>query len=140
MDATFISALSGVLGSLLGASATAATSWAAQKTLGRREVLREEMRKREVLYAKFIGECAKLLVDALFFARSARGGAPRRDDQTNCGDAPRGSTPVRASPINVRDQHDSREMRRITLEDGADPLKLFGEACRRELSSMRATL
>jgi hypothetical protein len=32
------------------------------------------------------------------------------------------------------------EMRRIALEEGADPLKLFGEACRRELSSMRDRL
>jgi hypothetical protein len=36
-----------------------------QKTVNRRELIQTEIRKRETLYGEFIGECAKLLVDAL---------------------------------------------------------------------------
>ena len=64
MDTALLSALSAVLGSLVGGSASVATTWMAQKTLNRREVLREELRKREALYGEFIGECAKLFMDA----------------------------------------------------------------------------
>ena len=56
--------MAGVLGSLVGGSASVATTWMAQKTLNRREILREELRKREALYGEFIGECAKLVMDA----------------------------------------------------------------------------
>jgi hypothetical protein len=46
MDTTLVSALSGVLGSLVGGSASVATTWKAQKTLNQRELVREEIRKR----------------------------------------------------------------------------------------------
>ena len=39
MDVTLVSAMSGVLGSLVGGSASVATTWMAQKTLSRRELL-----------------------------------------------------------------------------------------------------
>ena len=148
MDTTFISALSGVLGSLLGASATAATTWVAQKTISRREVVREEMRKRELLYAEFIGECAKLLVDAAAHTLEKPEtllpayALINRIRLT-------ASRPVleEAEKLlrHITEQYfltnmTVEEMRRIALEEGADPLKLFGEACRRELSSMRASL
>ncbi len=148
MDTTFVSALSGVLGSLLGASATAATTWVAQKTISRREVVREEMRKREVLYAEFIGECAKLLVDAAAHTLE-------KPETLLSGYALINRIRLSASrPVleeaekllrHITEQYFStnmtvEEMRRIALDEGADPLKLFGEACRRELSSMRARL
>jgi hypothetical protein len=41
MDSTLVSAMSGVLGSLVGGSASVATTWIAQKTLNTRELLRE---------------------------------------------------------------------------------------------------
>ena len=64
MDSNLIPALSGVLGSLVGGSATVATAWITQKTLTRRELNVADMRKREKLYVEFIGECARLLIDA----------------------------------------------------------------------------
>ena len=45
MDATIVRALSGVLGSLVGGSATVATTWMTQKTLSKRELIREEIRE-----------------------------------------------------------------------------------------------
>ena len=64
MDTTLVTAMSGVLGSLVGGSASVATTWVTQRTLTRRDLIREELRKREKLYGEFIGECAKLFVDA----------------------------------------------------------------------------
>src|SRR5512135_1483354 len=68
MDTAIVPALSGVLGSLVGGSATVATAWLTQKALNRRELILMEMRKRETLYGEFISECAKLIVDAFTHA------------------------------------------------------------------------
>ena len=65
MDTAVISALSAVLGSIVGGSASIAAAWITQRTLGRRESINAEMRKRESLYADFIAECSKAVLDAL---------------------------------------------------------------------------
>lgn len=65
MDPAALSALAAILGSLAGGSATVATAWITQRTTTRRERTRAEIRKRELLYAEFIGECSKLAVDSL---------------------------------------------------------------------------
>jgi len=64
MDSVAATAMAGVLGSLVGGSATVATAWLTHRTQTRREFIRLEIRKREMLYGEFIGVCAKLLVDA----------------------------------------------------------------------------
>ena len=64
MDTTIVSAMAAVLGSLVGGSASLATAWVTQKTLNRREVMGAEIRKREMLYGKFIHECSKLITDS----------------------------------------------------------------------------
>src|SRR4026207_818726 len=65
MDNSLISAMAAVLGSLVGGSATIATTWISQRTATRRELIGEELRKRETLYGEFISECSKLAIDAL---------------------------------------------------------------------------
>ena len=57
--------MSAVLGSLVGASATIATTWITQNTSNRREQMRAELHKRETLYGEFISECSKLAIDSL---------------------------------------------------------------------------
>jgi hypothetical protein len=145
MDSTLVSAMSGVLGSLVGGSASVATTWIAQKTLNKRELLREQLRTREALYGEFIGECAKLLMDAWVHAL----------------EKPEILLPVyalinrirlSASPAvlaeaelllrRITEQYFSGnltmgELRRLALSEDADPLKAFGDACRVELESMR---
>jgi hypothetical protein len=64
VDPSVISALSAVLGSLVGGSASIATAWFTQTTQGRRERLNTETLKREALYAEFIAECVKLNIDS----------------------------------------------------------------------------
>jgi hypothetical protein len=148
MDTNFISAMAGVLGSLVGGSATVATAWITQKTLTRRELNTRDMRQREALYGEFIGECAKLLIDAF----------------THTLDDPEKLLPLYALTNRVRltasqpvlaeaehllariaDQYFSRnltveEMRQLAHSADGDPLKAFGEACRAELKSIRARL
>ena len=145
MDTALLSALSAVLGSLVGGSASVATTWMAQKTLNRREVLREELRKREALYGEFIGECAKLFMDAF----------------THNLEKPESLLPVFALINRIRlcasrevlaeaervltriaDQYFAKnltveELRELAHTEQADPLRDFGEACRAELKSLR---
>ena len=145
MDAGLISVTSGLLGSVIGGSATVATGWLAQKTLNRRELVRDEIRKREALYGEFIAECAKLFIDAFLHAL----------------EKPEVLLPVYALTNRIRlvaspavlaqaeglvarltDQYFSKnltvdELRHMARSDKADPLRAFGETCRAELEAMR---
>jgi hypothetical protein len=145
MDTMILTAMSGVLGSLVGGSATVATAWVTQKTVNRRELIQTEIRKRETLYGEFIGECAKLLVDAF----------------THTLDQPEKLLPIYAQINRIRlcasqpvlieaervlrritEQYFLRnltieELTRLARSEDADPLKEFGEACRAEIKSMR---
>lgn len=138
--------MSAVLGSLVGGSASVATTWMAQKTMSRRELAREELRKREALYGEFIGECAKLFMDAL----------------THTLERPETLLPVFALINRIRlcasrkvlteaerllgrltDQYFANNMtveqlRQLARTEHADPLSDFGEACRAELKALRA--
>jgi hypothetical protein len=133
------------MGSLVGGSASVVTTWMAQKTLNRREVLREELRKREALYGEFIGECAKLFMDAF----------------THELEKPETLLPVFALINRIRlcssrkvlaeaervlgrmtDQYFAKNMtvqdlRKLAHTEQADPLSAFGEACRAELKALR---
>ena len=146
MDSVIVGAMAGVLGSLVGGSATVATAWLTQRTLTRRELNVRDMRQREKLYSDFIGECAKLLIDA--FAHELEDpeqllplyALTNRVRLT-------ASQPVVAEAerllARITDQYFARnltveEMRQLAHSKDADPLKTFGEACRMELKSIRA--
>jgi len=145
MDTALLGALSAVLGSLVGGSASVATTWMAQKTLNRREILREELRKREALYGEFIGECAKLFMDAFthnleklesllpVFALVNR--IRLCASREVLAEAERVLT-------RIADQYFAKnltveELRELVRIEQADPLRDFGEACRAELKSLR---
>ena len=64
METSVISAMSAVLGSLVGGSGTVATTWVTQRTLGKRKLLRVEIERREALYGEFISECSARVLDA----------------------------------------------------------------------------
>jgi hypothetical protein len=145
MDPALLSAMSAVLGSLVGGSATFATAWVTQKTATHRDLMRAEVSKREALYGEFIGECARLLMDAFVHTL----------------DKPETLLPVYALLNRIRlcasravvaeaenlmtritDQYFSKnltleELRQLAHAESADPLRAFGEACRAELKSVR---
>ena len=146
MDTALISAMAGVLGSLAGGSSTVATTWIAQKTLTKRELLRMEMRKREALYGEFIAECAKLLMDSLAHTLEKPETllvvyALLNRIRLSASDA----VLAEAEGVmrRITDQYFSRnlsleEMRELASKgSAADPLKSFGESCRVELKSTR---
>ena len=148
MDTALVSAMSAVLGSLVGGSASVATTWMAQKTMSKRELAREELRKREALYGEFIGECARLFMDAI----------------THELEKPETLLPVFALINRIRlcasrkvlaeaervlgrltDQYFAKnltveELRKLAHTQQADPLSAFGEACRAELKSLRGAM
>ena len=51
---TIVSVMAGVLGSLVGGSATVATAWITRRRSLRRELMSGDMRQREKLYGDFI--------------------------------------------------------------------------------------
>jgi hypothetical protein len=145
MDTMILTAMSGVLGSLVGGSATVATAWVTQKTVNRRELIQTEIRKRETLYGEFIGECAKLLVDAFTHTLEQPEKLLPIYAQINrirlCASQP---VLIEAEYVlrRITEQYFLRnltieELTRLARSEDADPLKEFGEACRAEIKSMR---
>jgi hypothetical protein len=150
MDSGTVGALAGVLGSLVGGSASVATAWLTQRTQGRRELVQTDLSKREALYGEFIGECARRLMESF----------------THTLDDPQKLLPLYALINRIRlsasrpvlaeaerlltyvtEQYFSgnltiEQMRDLARAEGegADPLKPFGEACRAELKAIRARL
>ncbi len=147
-DTALLTTFSGLLGTLIGGSASVATTWVAHKTVSKRELMREEMRKRETLYGEFIGECAKLLMDSF----------------THTLDKPETMLAVLALINRIRlcaspsvlkqaerlvgritEQYLSQnlsldELRELARSEDADLLREFAETCRAELTSMQARM
>jgi hypothetical protein len=147
-DSAMFTAISGLLGTLLGASASVTTTWIAHKTASKRELMREEMRKREALYGEFIVECAKLLMDSWTHTLE-------RPETMLAVLALINRIRLCASPAVLRQAE--RLLRRITEQylspnltleqlrelarsDEADLLREFAETCRSELGSLQMRL
>ncbi len=146
MDTATIGALSAVLGSLIGGTATAATSWMSQRALNRSKQIKDEMKRREALYGEFISECAKLAVDAL--AHSLE-----KPETLLPAYALLNRIRLCASPAvlaeaenvlrRVTEQYFAKnlpveQIRHLALSEDGDPLEALGQACRAELKAMRA--
>jgi hypothetical protein len=146
MDATTTGVMAGVLGSLVGASATIATAWITQGTAHRRELVRSEIDKREMLYGEFIGECSKLIIDAY-------GHTLEKPEKLLSAYAllnrirllASGAVLTEAEHIVkwITEQYFSpnlllEEAHVVVRSQEADPLKPFAEACRAELKSIRS--
>jgi len=65
MNSATIPALAAIAGSLVGALGSAAATWIAARHQDRRDLLGKQIARREALYSDFIGESARLLVDAM---------------------------------------------------------------------------
>src|SRR6267378_4334663 len=124
MDPAIVSALSAVLGSAVGGSATLATAWITQKTQSRREAVGAEIRKRESLYGEFIAECSKLATDAVVAAadQTLRHILKQYFEQNMTPQAFREEL-----SISLTDDRTKRD----------DALKPFSEVCRNELRALQ---
>jgi hypothetical protein len=146
MDATIITALAGIGGSLCGGAASFATALVTHKTSARREVVRGELNKREMLYGEFINECSKGVMDSLdrnldkpqtllsIYALLNRIRLCASEAVlTQAVELARFIMEQYFAPnISIEEFHERVHKGRL------DPLKAFSEVCRRELASMHA--
>jgi hypothetical protein len=145
MDPAILSATAAVLGSLTGGSASIATAWLTQRTQGRRQAVQVETRKREVLYADFITECSKLVLDALdhrlerpetllqAYSLVNRIRLTSSDAVLHKAEAAMHEilATYRAPNLPIEELHE------MSMDNAHDPLKAFSEACRDELKSLQ---
>src|SRR5262245_58053210 len=146
MDAALLGALSAVLGSIVGGSASIATAWFTQSTQGRREAIRLEVGKRETLYADFIAECSRLVVDSLDHTLDRPGGMVNVYALHNRIKLIASDAVVDAAGLVIRHILEryfepnvtKEELRQVALSmKEHDPLKPFSEACRAELARLQ---
>jgi hypothetical protein len=147
MNSVMITALAAIGGSLVGALGSAVGTWITARHQDRRDLLGKQIARKEALYSDFIGESARLLVDAM---------------QNNAGDLQK-MLPVYALASRIRLsssdpvlQEAERVIRNIvstypeanlTAEqieaqavNGHDPLRAFSDTCRTELDSLQQQL
>ena len=145
MDVSWVGALSGVMGALVGGSASIATAWLTQRSQSVRELVRDEVQKRELLYGEFVGECARLLMDAFTHALEKPETLLQAYAMINrirlCA-SPAVLNEAERLMVRITEQYFStnltvEELRGIARSIDADPIRSFGEACRAELGAMR---
>lgn len=148
MDTSLITAMSGVLGSLVGGSATVATTWVAQRNHSKGQLLRTEIRRREAVYGDFISECSARVLDSFDHHLEKPETLLNTYALLNrirlCA-----SDAVLAEAERIvhfiAEQYFSpnltvEELRTLIRSRDQDPLKSFGEACRRELKAMHSAV
>lgn len=154
MEPGSMSAVSALVGSVVGLSASVATSWMSQRTLARRQLIDADMRKREELYAEFISECSKLVIDALDHSLDSPEKILRIYALENriklCASPPVVAAAAQAIQW-IGEQYTKtnlapRELKQLVLtafreaDKRSNPLKPFSDACRRELASLHSSL
>jgi hypothetical protein len=148
MDTALITAMSGVLGSLVGGSATVAATWVTQRTLSKRELIRTEIRRREALYGEFISECSARIVEAFERTLEKPQTLVHVYELLNRIRLCASDAVLAQAEVTLRliaEQYFSpnltvEEVRKLVRTGTSDPLKAFGEACRVELKSIRAAM
>jgi hypothetical protein len=65
VNAAIVPALAAIAGSLVGALGSATAPWITARHQDRRNLLGQQIARREALYSDFIGESSRMLVDAL---------------------------------------------------------------------------
>lgn len=149
MDNTIVTALTGLVGSLLGGSASVATAWVTQRTSSKRKEFHAELTRREALYGQFINECSAHALHSFeesldksekllsIYALLNRIRLCASDGVLKAAEGALTAIGEQYFQPNL-----STDELRALLREGAkaDPLKPFAEASRAELKSMRALL
>jgi alkylation response protein AidB-like acyl-CoA dehydrogenase len=144
MDSAWISAFSAVMGSMVGAFTSFVTTYANQRAQYKRDFLSRQFAQRETLYSEFINEAARLQVDSLehqleqpgtLVAIYALANRIRLNASEEVVEAATNAIQIivesyRRPKMNVED------LRRGAYLEIPDPVKEFGEACRKELSRL----
>jgi hypothetical protein len=144
LDPAILSAMSAILGSAVGGSASIVTAWLTQRTQGRREHIETEIRKREQLYVEFITEGSKLLLESLDHdLNSPQQLSPLYSVlnriRLRCSDevlTAAESTTTFIVEQYLRPSLSPEDVRHTLTARGEDPLRAFSEACRHELGML----
>jgi hypothetical protein len=148
MDSTIVTALAGVLGSLVGGGATAATAWVSARTQSKRALIAVEMKKRETLYGEFISECSERAMDSFERSLDKPEVLLKAYELLNrirlCASPTVLQEAERAVAVIMEQYFASNlsldEMGALMRQGGnVDPLRSFAEACRSELKAMLAS-
>jgi hypothetical protein len=144
MDNAWISAFSAVMGSLVGAFTSFVTTYANQRAQYRRDFLSKQFAQRETLYSEFINEAARLQTDSLeqemlkpstsvvIYALENRIRLNASEEVVQAAaNAVQEIVESYRRPIMTPEQ-----IRRGAYLEIKDPVKEFGEACRRELKRL----
>jgi len=147
MKSVMAPALAAIAGALVGALGSASATWISARHQDRRDLLGKQIARREALYSDFIGESARLLVDAMqhnasdlqkmlpvyaLLSRirlSSSGSVLKEAEQVI-------NTIVSTypQPNLTPEQIESRAM------SGQDPLRQFSDTCRIELDLLQRRL
>jgi len=146
VDTSIISGLSAVLGSLVGGSASIATAWLTQTTQGRRERLNTETLKREALYSEFIAECVKLNIDSfdhtldepatLVLAYAVLNRIRLRSSEPVVEAGAEVIRTILGRYVGAKMSLEQIQAYALSTSN-EDPLKMFAEACRKELAELQ---
>ena len=145
MDAGYISAISALAGSAIGALASLATTWLTQQSQTRTMQRLQDRARRETLYSEFIREASRLFADAF---------EHELDDPAKLVQlyATVGTIRLFGRPQTIEEAEQvmnqigaayfapNKELRLfadITRKGELDPLYAFSEACREELRLTR---
>lgn len=138
--------MAAVMGSLVGGAALFGTAWITQRASTKRELIGEELRKRELLYGEFISECSKLAIDSLAHGienPEKLWTAYALLNRIRLSASPAVVEEAEAVLKRIAQQYFSPnvsldEFRAIALSKDGDPLESVGHACRIELETIGA--
>jgi hypothetical protein len=147
MNSAMITALAAIAGSLVGALGSAVGTWITARHQDRRDLLGKQIARREALYSDFIGESARLLVDAMqhnasdlqkllpVFALLSRIRLSSSElVLQKAEDVIKTIVSTYPQPNLTPEQIESQAV------DGHDPLREFSDTCRGELDTLQRQL
>jgi hypothetical protein len=147
MDSTYVTALSAMLGSLVGAAASIGTTWITQRTQRIRASTEWKLRERETLYGEFITEASRLAVDAMVHSLEGPekfvtlygilGRIRLMSGENVLGKAE--DCCRRIVDLYSRPNMTPEQIRAALEANEFDPLKDFSTACRTELHAISST-
>jgi hypothetical protein len=144
MESGTITALAAICGSAVGAFSSLIGTWITQSHQDRRDYLEKQIGRREGLYSDFIGEAARVLIDAaehnltdaqVLLPSYALLGRIRLTSSRQVLAAAEEVVKAIADTY-ARPNLTPEQVNAVVLR-GGDPLKEFSAACRAELESMQ---
>ena len=145
MEPSLITALSVVLGALVGGTSSIATALFTQRAQSRRESVKVEIQRRELVYTEFINECSKLLNDALESSLESPAAFVQVIALLNRIRLTSSDAVVAAAEELIKNIIDQYFQPKVSIEElrkmaapgsGADPIQQFSETCRHELHQL----